>query len=272
MSPAAFDDSVTVTKLSITAPRIELLCKRGRTLATASAAFYRGIDGQYIVTNWHNLAGVNPLTGKMMPGLSEYPFRVRIIGRQMRDAIYNVPFEIEIDLCDVASGKFVWRQHPTLGKNVDIGALKINDLHPLSISCCNDDIMTNEVVRGPGDEVFILGYPLRINGGHNYPLWKRGSIASEPSQHINGLPMYLVDCASRRGMSGAPVFFRSHVYLTNAQQLSVGHTAQLFYGIYSGRLPETGDNPDDPMAAQIGIVWKPEAVYQVVNFGVPPEL
>ncbi len=72
-------------------------------------------------------------------------------------------------------------------------------------------------------------------------------------------------------MSGAPVFFRSHVYLTEGSTLSVGFTAQIFYGLYSGRLPEMGDNLLDPIAAQIGIVWKPKAVAEVVVSGVTPE-
>lgn len=113
---------------------------------------------------------------------------------------------------------------------------------------------------------------MNISGGLNYPLWKRASIASEPSEDLDGLPKYLIDTASQKGMSGAPVFFRSHIHLTTGGQLAVGNTAQLFYGIYSGRLPEVGDNPSDPVAAQLGLVWKPIAVAEVVTSGVPPDL
>lgn len=140
MTPAAFDKSVIVTKLSITAPRIELLNDSGALLASASAAFYLGPDGLYLVTNWHNLAGVDPVNGSLLPGWNGFPARVRIIGRHMANAIWNVPHEFEVDLRDSASGLFTWRQHPTLGRKVDVGALRLPDNLTASIVCCNEDI------------------------------------------------------------------------------------------------------------------------------------
>ena len=43
-------------------------------------------------------------------------------------------------------------------------------------------------------------------GGAMFPIWKRGSIASEPEIPIDGKPMFYIDTATRQGMSGAPVF------------------------------------------------------------------
>jgi hypothetical protein len=58
----------------------------------------------------------------------------------------------------------------------------------------------------PGMDVFVLGYPRGISGGGRFPLWKRGSIASEPDVNIDNLPMMYIDTATREGMSRAPVY------------------------------------------------------------------
>ena len=84
------------------------------------------------------------------------------------------------------------------------------------------------------------------------------------------LPRFLIYTASREGMSGAPVFFRSQSYMIENSQLVVGQTAQIFYGIYSGRMRGEGRDIDDQIAAQVGVVWKPQAVFETVANGVSP--
>jgi hypothetical protein len=104
-----------------------------------------------------------------------------------------------------------------------------------------------------GMDVFILGYPFGSKP-RAFPVWKRGSIASEPDLVRLTTGYYLVDTASRPGMSGSPVILRSwsnHVLESNAwttknDQLPIDR----IIGVYSGRLR--------PENAQIGIVpgWR----------------
>ena len=75
-------------------------------------------------------------------------------------------------------------------------------LYPLN------ELANDPLVIGIGMEVFILGYPFKI-APPAFPIWKRGSIASEPELvRMTGGYLY-VDTASRPGMSGAPVIRRS---------------------------------------------------------------
>ena len=268
----AFDKSIEATKLSISAPRIELLADGNRIVATASAAFVRSNSDFFLATNWHCLAGINPSNGQFLSGHQNIPETVRVIGRRMANAIWNVPHTFEISLRDDAANRLNWLEHPTFGRAVDVGVIPIPMEYSDGLVGCNEDIITHPIVKCPGDEIFVLGYPYNLSGGLNYPLWKRGSIASEPSEDIDNLPKYFIDVAGRRGMSGAPVFFRSHVHLTENSKLAVGQTAQLFYGLYSGRITEKGDDPIDPIAAQIGIVWKPSVIYETVMSGVAPRI
>jgi hypothetical protein len=127
------------------------------------------------------------------------------------------------------------------------------------------DLVDFEVMVG--DDVFVLGFPLGLHGGGPFPIWKRASIASEPEIDLDGLPKLLIDTATRKGMSGSPVIAVRRG-LTNPRGTSgfsdatIIGMAETFLGIYSGRVD------DDPLGAQIGIVWKASVVEEIISAGV----
>jgi len=57
----------------------------------------------------------------------------------------------------------------------------------------------------------VLGYPEGMIGPGRSPIWKRGSMASEPKYNWRDKPGFLIDTATRNGMSGAPVVARHRV-------------------------------------------------------------
>jgi hypothetical protein len=85
-------------------------------------------------------------------------------------------------------------------------------------------------------------------------------------------PCFLADAATRRGMSGAPVFKRGRT-LELEGDARAGHPGQgtileeprglAFVGIYSGRLGKA-----DLLEAQLGKVWYPSAIRDVVVSGI----
>jgi hypothetical protein len=114
-----------------------------------------------------------------------------------------------------------------------------------------------------GMDVFILGYPFGAPPP-GFPVWKRGSIASEPELTQLTTDYMLVDTASRAGMSGSPVIRRSwgtHL-LDNGTKVDDGQTATRFVGIYSGRL-HTALRID----AQLGIVWPRRIIEEIIAGG-----
>jgi hypothetical protein len=113
--------------------------------------------------------------------------------------------------------------------------------------------------------VYVLGYPYDINGGKELPIWKRGSIATEPSINIDNLPKILIDTATRPGMSGSPVIYRRSgiIYKDDSMELSkdtIIGTISGFLGVYSGRI-----NAKDTLEAQLGIVWKEEVIEEILK-------
>ena len=63
-----------------------------------------------------------------------------------------------------------------------------------------------DAVYSVGSEVFVLGFPRGLRTQSNFPIWKRGTIATEPAiPRDDGAPLILIDAATRKGMSGSPV-------------------------------------------------------------------
>jgi hypothetical protein len=118
-----------------------------------------------------------------------------------------------------------------------------------------------------GMDVFILGYPFGAPPP-GFPVWKRGSIASEPDLVRLGTDYLLVDTASRPGMSGAPVIRRSWRDHIVAAEIAARDdiVATKFIGVYSGRL-----HTKDPSDAQIGMVWSASFINEIIIGGQQDE-
>jgi hypothetical protein len=107
-----------------------------------------------------------------------------------------------------------------------------------------------------------------VTDRHTQPIWKRATVASSPHLGWQGQEKFLVDCASREGMSGAPaVFYRRSANLSittpaGVQPIGRGpHT--VFRGIYTSRLGGSSE-----FEAQIGTVWHREVADQIIDGGV----
>ena len=106
---------------------------REKLLSTGSCFFW-AFDGRtYLLTNWHNLAGRNPLTGQPMSETGGIPDRVRFMtykrvsepdARGYFELVYH-PIEVELCNSDLTDPK--WLEHPTQGRRVDVAALDVTE-------------------------------------------------------------------------------------------------------------------------------------------------
>ena len=154
----------------------------------------------------------------------------------------------------------LWLVHPV--RRVDVAVLPVPfkpeeliiALYPLNL------LAVARLRIEIGMEVFVLGYPFEIKPPA-YPVWKRGSIASEPQLARLTNDYMLVDTASRPGMSGAPVIRRSWTnHLVEPGVVALVDTPlNKFIGVYSGRIPT-----DHPHEAQIGLVWDGSVIDEII--------
>lgn len=255
--------TVTLNPISYCSLPIRLInYDSGAEISTATGFWYKIDKTYYLITNWHNVTGVNPITKDRMSEYAASPTGIMIpVIKQTRP--YLQWAEIKYALYDKKE-KPKWLLHPVHKEKVDVVVMKIGENDAGYTMKAVNEIEFDNFKPEVSDDVFILGFPHGLSGGSKFPLWKRGSIASEPDIDMDKLPKMLVDTASRPGMSGAPVIFkRQGIHgLVNGQMRGdsiIGEIAS-FCGIYSGRIKTNTE-----LDTQIGIVWKQKVIEEIIK-------
>jgi Trypsin-like peptidase domain len=235
----------------------------------ATGFFYKRDDTLYLITNWHVVTGIDPTTmmpvedGPLPETLVFYYKQSVVKGKPTPGAAAIANFPKQLNLYE--AGYAAWYEHSTR-QNVDVVALKLSqsDLGEFANIPVNEVDQSPELEVAAGMDCFVLGYPEGMIGPGRTPIWKRGSIASEPKYNWREKPGFLIDTATRKGMSGAPVVARHSGILKvgSGPGLSGGDiigTVTKFAGIYSGRIG------DDLMGVQLGMVWSVDVLDDILS-------
>lgn len=228
-------------------------------LATATAFLVSASkDTQlYLVTARHNFTGRNNDTAETLHPQCALPEKVSIHFHKRRSNAEPATFQkISIDLFD-QNGNKAWIEHIVSGDVCDIAAISLelpDCIFPLPFILNNNP----ERITGPADPVSVLGFPFGMSSGNNLPIWATGYMATEPNIDYNDKPVFLIDCRSRTGQSGAPVIsFRSDgVVGHNSFQGTWTAPSSDFLGVYTGRINEQSD---------LGIVWNRRAIIDLIT-------
>lgn len=234
----------------------------GNLIGTGTGFYYKLHGSMWLVSNWHVIAGRSVMTGQPRHSSSAVPDEVRttfytIQGNNIVSS--QVKFPLVVD------EENLWLQH-SKGQNVDLAMLElsienfdVNDVIHVNISEPVDAYVScSDMDWGISSEAFILGFPDIRRNTQPFPIWKRGTIASEPSQEFDESNVFLLDTATSEGMSGSPVLLRSSGNYVNSagttKSIVTGYGATKItqkIGVYSGRYRED----DDPLAPQLGKAW-----------------
>lgn len=249
----------------------------GETPRQATGFFWRHSGKVFLITNWHVVTGRNMMDGRVI-GQGWAPERLTLqyftkavlayptataLGDGAR--LINAP-KIDVPLYGEFHAPF-WVQHPMAYEwNVDIVAIELNNqmLPDKSSVVCVNDHTYPKLYHFAGSEIFVLGHPLPEKENKYpapFPIWKRGSIASEIIVPWNMRPAFLIDSRTSKGMSGSPVFAR--IFGPAAYGDGTIHADNIlvseFMGVYSGRLF------DDENNASIGLVWHRNLIDQMLD-------
>lgn len=247
---------INIDPLSVRSLFLEILYNN-EVLGSATGFIVEFNNNYYLVTNWHVVSGKDPSTNEpLWVWHSIIPNQLNIIHHssaklgswtKKSEALYNT------------DGAQRWLEH-SQGRKVDVVLLPLKNIdsevkiYPFDLNLANTDIIAE-----PAMPVSIIGYPLGIATGGNFPIWKTGHIASDPDLDYNNQPAFLIDATTREGMSGSPVVLRSSgVYRTRngSRVLVQSGAATLFLGIYSGRIHKD---------SEIGMVWRPKAINEIAS-------
>jgi hypothetical protein len=252
--------------------RVELICE-GQLVGVATGFYLKHATQWYLVTNWHVLAGRDHVSGQPTRADGAVPTAIRIFRVELTPSA----LEWKPSVCELGSISLetaLWFQHPNFGQDADLAVLPVNQeavgkakniLDPTG----HDESMWIDL----GQEVFLPGYPLGLTGGGLFPIWKRASIASSLEWGEGVKTRFLVDTATRQGMSGAPCFAfgRPHYHsidrATNKMTRIERPLAWRWLGVYSGRR-----NPSDGFEAQLGVVWREGLVFETIEARQPAKL
>lgn len=249
--PAGFFDGLSVTSHYIRMYFGETLLAHGTCFFVMSAA------GPVLVTNRHNFTGCNNITGEPLHKQCGIPDHAVVTFHPAEGEVHY-----HIDLEDHGNpGTPSWTEHPTLGRAADIVALPAKELANI-VNEKTSVSLTDDWHRWTvGNELHVIGFPYGQIAGV-FPIWSKGFIASEPDVDIAGLPMFLIDCRSRPGQSGSPVyahFKTGEVVEHRGERYAARGPMNYFVGVYSGRLRRDSD---------LGMVWKRRCIGELVEHAV----
>jgi hypothetical protein len=118
-------------------------------------------------------------------------------------------------------------------------------------------------------DVFILGYPKGLTMQGVLPVWKRGTVASEPLFPLgDNIPAMFVDAITREGMSGSPVLYFGDEITDVLGGLSPTVDPRLkpwLVGVYAGRDGVTGEE----IEMALGRVWYKRMLDEIFDHRVP---
>jgi hypothetical protein len=256
---------ITLSSVAIIAKRIsEDGTEFGPSLMSGCLWFHK--NKTYLITNWHNVTGINPETDENIGGFCPNKFFIRLKYLIPKEEGKNDIMETirEIDLYDENLNPN-WIEHPT-GKKVDLVAIPLNlELKEGGIlKYINKQDYIDDWFPETGDDCFIIGYPEGISGPWNTPIWKRGSVASPPLLDYDEKPVFLLDTIGNSGLSGSPVIGKGNGIFEkdNTKKItanSIIGSWQNFVGIYAGRLSKNG------IGSQLGRVWKGHLINEILK-------
>lgn len=229
-------------------------------------------ERHYLITNWHNVTGRDPRTGQPRAADAVVPSFVRArfieLVQTSEGAGYRPVGTFHTDLPIEVGSPGSWTMHQD-GQAIDIAALPLGRDERRNIVPINDAVSVYNPVLDIGTDLYIPGFPRGLKPVGNFPVWKRGSVASEPKWQALQERCFWIDAATREGMSGSPVVARTISAEDDSRlagrgplrpnSLIVADPGLAFVGVYSGRMGTA-----DALEAQIGKVWHAEAVQEML--------
>jgi hypothetical protein len=295
-------DFIPGNKLSYATTRIEVLCN-GHIIGHGTGFVLKFATQYGLVTNWHVVSGRNPINGTLISKYAAIPDEIKchvcVVWDVWKDEHHSTTMYFKPLNLHLRSGKGdVWRESERNGYRNDVVMIPLDgvveELKEEKSSLAHIDASKFTFKRGTnphlrnidhmkysienfnyyypavGKDVFILGYPKGIDIGGVFPIWKRGSIASEPQAKLtsNGFTydnLIYVDALTKEGMSGAPVIAlanRGEIFVTDDGVLvTIDKPEPHFVGVYAGREGVTAEEYE----FSIGRIWKAHTVTELFH-------
>lgn len=254
------------------------LRKGDKLISTGTGFFFLRGEGNdkvlFLVTNYHVLTGCSPEEKEKPKGDNiEWFFHTD------KDDSSKIR-KVKLPLFNNA-GKPIWLRSEVCPQ-ADLAVIPIPNILAQN---CDIKVVSEEWYTEPDLKVvpttpaILIGYPYGFYDQINaLPIWKTGSIASEPDVDFKDNPYFLLDISAFPGMSGSPAFAISHgSYESTTGALKSG-SIKKFLGVYSSMQmlnkkmyleelahSDTNLGVVDRQSLELGHVWKASLVVDLIN-------
>lgn len=253
------------------------LSKGDKVVSQGTGFFYvqqelNNLQILYLVTNHHVLTGSSPSENKPPVG-DNIAFQFHYSETEP-GKIKTIRFPLF-----AKNGKPVWITSSSYpGADLAVIPLVTSLYQDCKINCISAEWAKGKLKVRPTTNVTLVGYPYGFYDKKNaLPIWKTGSVASEPKIDFDGKPLFLIDVSAFPGMSGSPVFAISYgMYEMEEGGTTVGGIRR-FLGVYASMqmvgkekyLEEIVHDARfgivDYESLEIGHVWKADLILETVK-------
>ncbi len=202
----------------------------GVRLAIGSGFLYCKGGKLYLVTAWHNLSGRDSISLDVLSSKGALPNEIAIdFPHAVNNGATTDYFRTSVVIPLEDDGGCNYWVHSQKWPRVDVAVIPLDtaasyktetrvpegDIYCGSttlifnvgqslsaIPCVMHTRRPGTEAHSAGDDLFIIGYPEGVTDYLSNPIWKRATIAVEYDQGWNGNNRFLVDSATRKGLSG----------------------------------------------------------------------
>src|ERR1700724_1455956 len=133
----------TIDEYSLAAVPIQMLFN-ATELGVGTAFIWESNGSHSLITNWHNVSGRNPVTGKHLSPTAAEPNKLRVWFNQKGQMGNKIAKEIDIR---DATHLPLWLIHPKHKNQVDVAALPIQNYEDVDMYAINAYSQTDLLVR-----------------------------------------------------------------------------------------------------------------------------
>lgn len=255
-----------------------VLLLKGDELVSQGTGFYYGLNVEskgtilFLVTNHHVLTGYSPKEDKTPKGDNIIFYLHKEAENPGNTKKIRIPIFTK-------TNKPIWLNSGKLPE-ADIAVIPIVPSFAVDAKVfgISEDWTKGDIKIRPTSTITLIGYPYGYYDQENcLPIWKTGSIASEPDVDFDGKPLFLVDVSAFPGMSGSPAFAIAHgAYEMSNGPTTVGHV-QKFLAIFASMqiisenkyLEEITSESRAGLileqSLELGHIWRASLISDVVN-------
>ena len=233
---------------------VEVFAKGDALISTATAFLACTHEGgeQFLVTNRHVVTGRHQDTLKLLDTGSLEPETLVVWHNSSAALGHHVKVRVPLYGADESP---LWFEHLIDGPRKDLVVLPAPAQQ--GVARYPYVVESNSHLKvEPAQMVSVVGFPFAERTAEAFAVWATGFIASEPDFDHGEMPLFLIDCRSRKGQSGSPVILHHGVHDKDANTIGFKRGESDLLGVYSGRVNEDSD---------LGKVWKAWALAELLG-------